>query len=273
MQNAAYAESVKSRASFTAEIVCLLRGASGLDPYATAFLSPPMRVGMRAWSAARRWGLPDPTLGVGPSVLARHRYIDGAMLAAIDGGARQVVLLGAGYDARPWRFGDALARCTVFEVDHPATAARRRQRAARLPDTGARQVVVDFAAEDFTVRLADAGFDPEVPAFFAWEGVSMYLPRESVVGTLKRIARSAAPGSTVALDLLHIDRDRRHPVERLAITALRALGEPVVFGIPVEHAAALLEEAGLAPTEVRQPDALCANGHPGMYVALARVPA
>lgn len=263
--------SVRTRPSFTAEIVCLLRGASGLDPYAAGFLSPPLRAGMRVYRVARRVGMPDLTLGMGPSVVARHRYIDAAMLDAVRAGARQVVLLGAGYDARPWRFRDELAACTVFEVDHPATAGRRRERAAHLPDVGARHIEVDFAVDDFAVRLGAAGFDSGVPAFFAWEGVSMYLPRAAVVGTLSRIGHGSAPGSRVAMDLYDVDPDAASLTERAALVTLRALGEPVVFGVAPRQAPALIRESGLAPLEVMGPTELCGEGHRGLYVALAEV--
>ncbi len=230
-----------------------------------------MRVGMRVYRAVRRVGVPDLTLGMGPSVVARHSYIDAAMLDTIRAGARQIVLLGAGYDARPWRFRDDLAQCTVFEVDHPATAGRRRERASRLPDVGARRIEVDFQVDDFAIRLQEAGFDPSVPAFFAWEGVSMYLPRAAVLGTLARIGRTSAPGSRVGLDLYDVDPDLASLTERTALMALRALGEPVVFGIAPEQAADLVREAGLEPIGVVGPSELCGTGHRGIYVALAEV--
>ncbi len=264
---------MRARPSLTAEIVCALRGASDLDPFATDFLSAPMRAGMRAYRLAVRAGVPDLTLGLGPSVVARHRYIDAAMLEAIEGGARQVVLLGAGYDARPWRFREALRACTVYEVDHPATAARRARQAARLPEVGARRVEVDFAIEDFSVQLAAAGFDPRVPAFFAWEGVSMYLPRPAVQGTLHRIQASSAPGTRVAFDLYDGDRHAAGLSERAAAITLRALGEPLVFGVSPKQAPTLIRDAGLTPLEVVRTTDLPGGGHRGLYVATAEVPA
>ncbi len=267
----------RRRASLTAEVVCALRGAAGIDPMAPQFLGPAMRGGMWAWRRARALGLPDLSRGLEPGVVARHRYIDEALLDAVGGGARQVVLLGAGYDARFWRFADALRDCALFEVDHPATAAARADRATRLPDVGARRVAVDFEVDDFAPRLEAAGFDRDVPAFFVWEGVSMYLPRGSVVSTLGRIGRLAARGSRVGFDLMAGDHHDAPLVERLAHAALRAVGEPLVFGVAPADAGELVGEAGLRVLEVTGVPELCGRwgydpGHRSMYLVLAEIP-
>ena len=61
-------------------------------------------------------------------IALRTATIDGAVRDAIAAGARQLVILGAGYDGRAWRLAD-LAGVKVFEVDHPATQADKRARA------------------------------------------------------------------------------------------------------------------------------------------------
>src|SRR6185436_20959758 len=58
--------------------------------------------------------------------IARTRHFDEALLAALRDGVEQVVILGAGYDSRAFRFADELSGITVFEVDHPGTQARKR---------------------------------------------------------------------------------------------------------------------------------------------------
>ncbi len=52
--------------------------------------------------------------------MARTRFIDDAAASALGSGMEQVVLLGAGFDARAYRLA-AMTRLTVFEVDHPST--------------------------------------------------------------------------------------------------------------------------------------------------------
>jgi O-methyltransferase involved in polyketide biosynthesis len=53
-------------------------------------------------------------------------------------------------------------------------------------------------------KLVDAGFEPDKPSFFLWEGVTYYLDREAVEDTLRTIA-STATGSVVAFDYLTVD--------------------------------------------------------------------
>src|SRR5882757_7971345 len=50
----------------------------------------------------------------------------------LTGGAEQLVILGAGYDSRPYRFADRLGGVQVFEVDHPATSTAKQAKVRAL---------------------------------------------------------------------------------------------------------------------------------------------
>ena len=54
-------------------------------------------------------------------LVARTRFIDDKMRESLQRGVSQVVILGAGYDARAYRFAEDCSGTRVFEVDHPAT--------------------------------------------------------------------------------------------------------------------------------------------------------
>jgi hypothetical protein len=62
-------------------------------------------------------------------IAARTRFAEDALAAAVQRGVRQLVVLGAGLDTFAYRspHGD---RLSLFEVDHPATQAWKRQRLA-----------------------------------------------------------------------------------------------------------------------------------------------
>jgi methyltransferase (TIGR00027 family) len=135
----------------------------------------------------------------------------------------QLVILGAGFDTRAWRLG-ALADATVFEVDHPSTQALKREQSAGIP-AKARQVrfvATDFHADDLANLLRAAGYDASRPAFWLWEGVTMYLRPEAVAGNLASFAALSTPGSHLAMTYLSKDRGR---IPRSLFLAL--LGEPV----------------------------------------------
>lgn len=112
---------------------------------------------------------------------------------AAEGGA-QYVVLGAGYDSFALRRGDLADRLTVFEVDHPATQAFKRERLAAggVPEPAhVRYVPVDFEVDRLEVRLAEAGWRRDRPTFFSWLGVTMYLSDAATFATLELVASCA----------------------------------------------------------------------------------
>lgn len=201
-------------------------------------------------------------------VLARHRAIDEALLAA---DAPQVVLLGAGYDSREARLEPALRGKRLLQVDHPATAARRAELASaafggarRAPVT---TVLVDFTRDSLEERLLAAGLDPALRTFWVWEGVSMYLDEAAVRGTFDLVRRRSAPGSRLAFDAW-CPQDRG-PLSRLALRTLPSLafrlgfGEPLTWGPARDRLGALLGEHGLALRALEDARSLIARLVPG----------
>lgn len=258
---------MRDRASVTAEFVCLMRALGSEDPHAAQLLSRPFSALGAVWRGATRLGLPVDvvTLGIRPLVLARHRFIDAALSAALARGVRQIVLLGAGFDARPWRFAAPDRR--VFMVDHPATARVRQARERRLQsgplesggptDTPAVRVDVDFAREDFGDALLRAGYLPDQPAFFVWEGVSMYLPRATVAQSLRRMADLMTAGSSLGLDFWRPGAGNAgvRSVEALSRGAMALMGEPVRFGLAPDEIAPFLATHGFISDELEVPRA------------------
>jgi methyltransferase (TIGR00027 family) len=130
------------------------------------------------------------------AVTTRSRYAEDRL---VGGAFTQYVALGAGFDALPWRRPDLLRRLTMFEVDHPASQAWKRQRVEDLglPDSPRHVYVpIDFEVESLRTGLDAAGFDWAQPTLFSWLGVVMYLTDEAVETTLRTIA-ACARGSEV----------------------------------------------------------------------------
>src|SRR5688572_29058378 len=171
------------------------------DPYGAAFSSPVLAGlldrghsrSLRAVPGLRTWII---------YVQVRTRMLDDAIRELIAAGGRQVVLLGAGYDARALRLPE-LSRATVFEVDHPATQRHKRQVLDRIGATSpARYVTWDFetrAMAELPGELAAAGHDPTAPTITVWEGVTMYLTEPAIDSSLRAIAAWSAPGSMLAM--------------------------------------------------------------------------
>jgi methyltransferase (TIGR00027 family) len=164
-------------------------------------------------------------------------------MRALEHGVRQIVILGAGYDARAVRFHTPGVR--FFEVDHPATQADKR---TRLEQVGASLDGITFVAADFTeaklaAALAAAGHDPSQPTQFLCEGVLRYLPEQWFHELLRVPAQLAAPGSELAVSIsthdgnLPSDDDARR-------RALAEQGEPVLTVPPRDVALQWVVDAG-----------------------------
>jgi methyltransferase (TIGR00027 family) len=135
-------------------------------------------------------------------VRLRTRFIDDAVRDGLAAGLDQVVLLGAGFDARGLRMPEIGARgASVYEVDTAKQLARKRKLLARAgAKIPARVVYVPFDFEDdIENALADAlerkGFRRRAGAVFVWEGVIGYISQETIDRSLRFMAREGGPGS------------------------------------------------------------------------------
>src|ERR1700692_3692908 len=58
----------------------------------------------------------------------RTRFIEERLGEAVERGATQLVILGAGFDTRAYRLTDLLRNARVFEVDQPSTQEYKKRR-------------------------------------------------------------------------------------------------------------------------------------------------
>jgi methyltransferase (TIGR00027 family) len=260
-----------------------------LDPYSDRLLPPGLRM-LRRISALpvvgrkfvsyvdRHWP------GMRSSVVARTRLIDNWLSNAIRDDRDQLLVLGAGLDTRAWRL-PALARTTVYEVDHPSTSAAKQK---RLAAWGAdlrrlRFVEVDFDRDSLVDRLAEAGFDVTQRTVVVWDGVTNYLQAESVDGVMRWISK-LAPGSQIIftyIDASVLDGSCRFEGAERLMQSLRRSGEPWTFGLRPDSLAGYLAERGLRllgdlgaadyRPQILGADALRISGYEFYHVARAEI--
>ncbi len=245
----------EAKPSATALRVALRRAAHQLvdaqplvfeDPLAIPILPPSAREELkrtpnaerRPYSAAlRAW------------MVARARFAEDVLATGVrERGVQQALILGAGLDTFAYR--NPFPSLRVFEVDHPATQAWKRDllAAAGIPVPAAMQFApVDFERDSLHEELTRAGFRWDTPTATAWLGVVPYLTPEAFRATLGVLAQCAA-GSTVVFDYGQ-PREVLSPTEQLMRDSISArvaqAGEPFRLFFTPESLAAELAVHGL----------------------------
>jgi methyltransferase (TIGR00027 family) len=187
-------------------------------------------------------------VGARAAVITRSRYTEDRLAEGMARGIAQYVILGAGLDSFAYRSKSA-DQVRVFEVDHPATQQWKRrllEGAGIATPSTVTFVPLDFENEPLLDRLLDNGFDPSLPAFVSWLGVSMYLTREAIGQTLATIS-GFAPGTEVVVDYM-LPEDLRDEAGQAYADAVMPVaaehGEPWLTFLSSKDMSFLLEERG-----------------------------
>lgn len=250
--------------SYTAEVVCAYRAIAAQHPDPKLRnpddLAAKLCAGTtnlpRTYAGARSFIISDEGYASYFYVNARTHYIDQALKRAAAAGATQVVVLGAGFDSRAYRFRQSHPEVTFFEVDLPATIEAKKIRLAGI--FGAVPDYVRFAAIDFNKqRLEDVlpalGYDAKQRTFFILEGVLMYVHEAGNSATLGFIEKNSAPGSRVVYDyiLRQVIDEKYGNLHAAGATAFGVArrGEPFVSGWTPREAGAFAKRHGLQVLE------------------------
>ena len=234
---------IQTHGSRTAELAAVIRARHLLrhnppyifhDPFAFQFLS-------KRWQRILGYRLIDAFVSkiavrrlmpITTQPLTRARFTEDCLLAAIEDGVDQYVILGAGYDTFALRH--PRLDVTIYEIDLASTIALKRERARAaglaFPDR-LKLIPFDFEKDDLSDRLTAHGFDPEKRSFFNWLGVTYYLSRDALQDTLNKVTGITCPGSEIVFDYLaetnSIPEDERSLALRLKHYVGR-LGEPMI---------------------------------------------
>ncbi len=215
------------------------------------FATFPDRAAVVAWTI--RNVLPSPLF------LSRARYTEDSLEEDVRQGIKQYVILGAGMDTFAFRRKELMGQLQVFEVDHPATQAFKRNRLTELawePPVRLHFVPVDFTQENLAAVLARASYETQALSFFSWLGVTMYLTRDAVFATLRTIADSSPTGSTVIFDYFDTDAfipGKAAPRVQGMMRSAEKLGEPMLTGFDPSTLATDLHRIGLHLQEQLSP--------------------
>jgi methyltransferase (TIGR00027 family) len=269
----------EGRPSITAEGVTALRAMESMrppeericyDPLAKDFVGRKLAFFLKSGLIRKIafWVVDRIAPGLAGDIIGRVRYIDDRVQSAIREGIEQLVILGAGYDSRPYRLPELNGRIRCFEVDHPATQKVKIERIEKifgnLPEYVA-YVPIDFERDDVGQQLFESGYDRNLRTLYIWEGVTMYLTDEAVDRVLDFVSRNSGEGSSIIFDYVHksfIDDESCNPDDREYKALERArrayeridqpiTSEPFTFGIREGAVGEFLSARGFFPiTEV-----------------------
>ena len=124
------------------------------------------------------------------SIVARARFIEDVAKEQIAKGITQYVLLGAGLDSFAQRNADISSQVDIYEIDQPETLAWKEDRLIEegynIPGN-LHFVPVNFETSSWLDKLINKGFDIKQTAIISCTGVTLYLTKEAVADTLKKM--------------------------------------------------------------------------------------
>lgn len=223
-------------------------------------------------------------------VWSRSRCIDSELYRIVTSdqpAVEQLVVLGAGYDTRCYRFAQALDAANVrrFEVDLSEIQQRKREALEKLarrrpPSFRAALDQVTFVPldlsrpkEELLAGMCAVGYATDRVTVFVWEGVTAYLTAEAVRQSLEFMAAGSASGSSLLVTFISkapLPGQERHELHRGK--------EPQFYYPSPEQFGRTLDDAGWPVEHMFTPEELAerydvavesATELPG-HVALAR---
>ena len=152
----------------------------------------------------------------------RKVFMNQQVEAAIDQGARQVLVLGAGFDTLCLRLAPKYPEVRFVEIDHPSTSVAKARGIEKVgqPENMI-QIAADLGERSLPKVLSEDGhWDASQRSVIVAEGLFQYLTDEEVRGLLTDAAACTSPGSRIAFS-------HAIPGDRKLLSALvRLISEP-----------------------------------------------
>lgn len=152
----------------------------------------------------------------------RKVFMNQQVEAAIEQGARQVLVLGAGFDTLCLRLAPKYPQVRFVEIDHPSTSVAKARGIEKVgqPENMI-QIAADLGERSLPKVLSEDGhWDASQRSVIVAEGLFQYLTDEEVRGLLTDAAVCTSPGSRIAFS-------HAIPGDRKLLSALvRLISEP-----------------------------------------------
>ena len=178
----------------------------------------------------------------------RKAFCERQVREAIDAGATQVLVLGAGYDTLGWRLAPLFPQIEFFEIDHPATACPK---AAGIKKMGSHPnlhlIAVNLGERNLVdVLTEDDIWDHDTSTIILAEGLLQYLQPQAVQDLFTQCA-AVSRESRIAFTYISTGQDGQPDAgqwTKLVLWLLKNSGEPWLWSMRPGALDLFLEEFG-----------------------------
>lgn len=215
------------------ERLLIASGSPGYGPRLMRWCKQPWMI--RVWQFQDLM-MPGQFEGFGHRKIFMQQQVEGAIAQ----GARQVLIVGAGFDTLCLRLAPQHNHVQFFEVDHPATsAAKAKGIALEGQPANMHQIAADLGEQVLSKVLSEDGrWQSSLQSVVVAEGLFQYLTDDEVRGLLSAVATCASPGSRIAFS--HAFPDER----KLLKVLTRLIAEPWKSAVRSEDLPEYVEGTG-----------------------------
>jgi methyltransferase (TIGR00027 family) len=167
------------------------------------------------------------------SIVLRSRFTEDRLAEAVERGATQYIIFGAGFETFAFRQPSWARKLKIFEVDQPATQAQKR---SWLKDVGIDVPAnlffadIDFERESLRDGLIRQGVSFQEVSFISWLGVAVYLHQEAIDAVLRTVSEFSE-GSEIVFTFfqpLHLLSDIEKKIHSSLSKVVEQAGEPFI---------------------------------------------
>jgi len=179
----------------------------------------------------------------------RKAFCEQQVREAIGAGAKQVLVLGAGFDTLCWRLAAEFPAVQFFEFDHPATASPKAKGVEAMGGRDNLHLVAEDLGQQKLVDLLSglSDWDPDAQSIIIAEGLVMYLPAEAVGEMFRQCFAAVGDGSRIAFSYIPSGADGRPDVGKwtgLMLWLQNVSGEPWLWSIHPANLSSYLSSLG-----------------------------
>ena len=160
---------------------------------------------------------------------------------SVTAGAKQAVILGAGFDSLGYDLKQKFPALNLWELDHPATQRLKASALRQMQSTELQLIPADLSNTGLVQILSDhPGFCAQQRTLWVAEGLLMYFEETTVSRIFEQTAGTSGAGSRFIFTFMRPDSARRLRFEQqtpLVDWWLKMSGEPFRWGSTPERLA------------------------------------